>query len=511
MSFYSILYETSEQRPQQAGENAPAFFADLNLDQVVESVTKGKQEYQLRSFFYAPLTDRHAIMYRQQVARDLENEMLVECLKAFATKMSGMRSYLRLIEKLYYHYHQAGWFLEAVNLYCDAVANLAQDMNRFDLQSRGLTAFRDYLTAYANSDAFMSLLTETNKLKTDLATIEYCILIKGNCVKVRTYELESDYTVEVEEIFKKFHRGNVKDYRAKLALRAGMGHVEAKILEFVAKLHPAIFAHLDQYCEQHHEYLDATISMFDREIQFYIAYREYVANIQQTGLNFCYPEIATTSKDVHDYAGFDLALAYKQMIEHAPVVCNDFSLKGAERIIIVSGPNQGGKTTFARMFGQLHYLASLGLLVPGRKARLFLCDRLLTHFEKEEDISNLRGKLQDELVRIHAILEQATSHSLIIMNEIFTSTTLEDAVFLSKKIMARIIELDGLCVCVTFMDELASLGAKTISMVSTVVPENPTLRTYKIVRKPPDGLAYALSIAEKYRLTYACIKERFAA
>lgn len=506
--FYSILFASPEDRAGNDTLQPPEFFADLNCDQIVDSITAGRDEYNLKPFFYACLQRVDAIQYRHEVMQDLERPSVYRRVTLFTAKMREVRDYLVRVQKLYYKEQKQAWFLDAVDVYCEIINTFADELAISDLRSHGFLAFRDYLSGYRRSAAFNALLREAKELKAALAAIEYCVLTKGSSFTVRKYEAEADYSVEVEETFEKFKQGAVRDYRVKFSTSEDMNHIEAKILEFVAKLHPELFVALDAFCSGNEDFVDRTTAVFDREVQFYIAYLEYAGALKHAKLQFCYPRISEAIKEVYDYEGFDIALAHKLLSANSTVVCNDFYLRGMERILVVSGPNQGGKTTFARTFGQLHYLASIGCPVPGKEAQLFLFDRLFTHFEKEEKVENLRGKLEDDLVRIHSILDEATPNSIIIMNEIFTSTTIQDETFLSRKLMGKIIELGLLCVWVTFVDELASFGAQTVSMTSTVVPENPALRTFKVVRRPADGLAYAMAIAQKYRLTYDAIRER---
>jgi DNA mismatch repair protein MutS len=506
---FSILFDRPTDRLRAECAAAPPFFVDLNLDQIVDAITSNWSDYNLNPFFCLPLLCIDTIRYRHEVFRDLEDDLLLTRVRSFAQRMRDVRTHLALANKLNYRYHQAAWFLHAAEIYCDAVERFAHDLSTVPVKSRGFLTFREYLTDYAESSQFALLLTQTKTLTDHLSDVAYCVLIHENSFTVRTSESEADYSAEIEMIFEKFKQGAVKDYKVQYSsLPEDMNHIEAKILEFVGKLNPSLFLHLIDHRASYSNFIDNTIAAFDREIHFYIAYLEHVEQLKRAGLPFCYPHVSTELKHVHNRDGFDLALARKLINAHNTIVCNDFCLKGKERLIVVSGPNQGGKTTFARTFGQLHYLASLGCPVPGREARLFLFDQLFTHFEREEKVGNLRGKLEDDLVRVHSILERATSRSVVILNEIFTSTTIQDETFLSKKLMERLAELDLLGVWVTFVDELASFNEQTVSMVSTIVTENPVLRTFKIVRRPADGLAYAMAIAEKYRLTYDRLKER---
>jgi DNA mismatch repair protein MutS len=508
MSFYSILFESKPDCAVADDRHAPDFFADLNCDQIVAAVTARRDEYHLKPFFYCCLLREDAIRYRQEVMQDLESGDLHAAVATFAQAMQATREHLARVKKLHYKEQRQARFLDAIERYCESVSTLARDLKRITLHSRGFLQFRDFLLGYAQSPWLGTLLSQARKLRTDLSAVRYCVQIRGSGFNVRGYAHEIDYSAEVEATFEKFKQGAARDYRVKFSDNDEMNHVEAKIAEFIARLHPQVFGALHTFCEKTGDFIDPTVASFDREVQFYIAYLEYIAPLRRAGLTFCYPRVSIQNKNVLVRQGFDLALAHKRIGEGAAIVCNDFCLEGAERILVLSGPNQGGKTTFARAFGQIHYLACIGCPVPGSEAQLFLFDRMFTHFEKEETVQNLRGKLENDLLRIRAILRDATARSILILNEAFTSTTIHDETFLSEKTMEKLVALGALCVWVTFVDELASFAAQTVSLVSTVAPDNPALRTFKIVRRPADDRAYAMAIAHKYGLSYRRIRER---
>ena len=195
---------------------------------------------------------------------------------------------------------------------------------------------------------------------------------------------------------------------------------------------------LADYCARHRDFLDAD----DRHgstarCSSTSPTSSCIERFRAAGLPFCYPRGVRALEGGRRRARPSTSRWRTSSSPRAArSSCNDFHLEEPERIFVVTGPNKGGKTTFARMFGQLHHLAGLGLPVPGSEAQLFLPDRIFTHFEKEEDIETLRGKLEDELVRVHEILEQATADSVIVMNESFSSTTLDDALFVGTEVHA---------------------------------------------------------------------------
>jgi len=506
----SILFDAPDERLLTERQESPECFRDLNLDQIAAAVTAGREPYDLLPIFHLPLTSAEAVRYRHQVFQDFENPAVFACIASFSERMRGVRAALAETGKLYCELQKQREHLDTIGEYCESVNALTRALTLSQLNSSGLMRLRQYLSEYTVSMEFGSLAAETDALQGDLAAIAYEVRIDGKRIEVSRYGGEPDYAAEVLETFAKFKQGAVDPREFAFRNRSAMNHIEEAIVDRVARVFPEIFSTLARYCEHYREFLDPVVAEFEREAQFYLAWLEYLRPLERAGLRVCYPEVSAGARSSRCFDTFDLALAHRLLAERGAVVVNDFELRMPERIMVVSGANQGGKSTFARLIGQTYYLAGIGCRVAGREAALPLVDQVLTHFEREEHVETLSGKLEESLGRMRRLFERATPSSLLIMNESFDSTTVRDALFLNREVLRRVTERDMLCVCVTFLDELASLSEKTVSYVATVNAKDSATRTYRVVRRPAEGLAYAMAIAEKYGLTYERVRERLS-
>lgn len=511
--FFSLLFSGRDaKRLPEASADA---LHDLNIDQIIDSIASGWTSSSLARHFRTPLTDLSDIAYRQAVMRDVEDTVVWNAIEAFSSAMRGVRDHWAVANNHCYLHEREYWVLESCVAYCEAIHSLQAALASADLASQGLQSFRAFLTSYVDTPGFTAFRSGSNALKSELQAIRYVLRIHGATITVRLYDGEADYSEDIASTFEKFRTGSAKNYLISYPMRDRMHNVEAQIMECLARLLPDLFGRIAAFCSTCGEgealFIDPNVERFEDDIQFYLAYLSYLEPLLRDGLKFCYPALSRETRHIECEDAFDLALAAKLVSEHQTVVCNSFDLTGDERILVVTGPNQGGKTTFARMFGQAHHLANVGCPVPGSRARLFFFDQVFTLFERHEDVTNLRGKLQDDLTRMFDILHRTTPNTLVLMNEAFSSTSIKDAIFLNRKMLAQMAAQDLIVVCVTFLSELSTFNDKTVSFVSSHSPADPSSRSFRLERKPAEGLAYALALADKHRVTYDWLQRRIAA
>jgi DNA mismatch repair ATPase MutS len=507
--YESILYlHNSDRERAAANEQVPDIFNDLNLDQVIDRILHFRHCSSLAGCFYTALKDIDAIVYRQETMKDLEDKQILSLYKTFSDTLIETNERcvkIRNDNHDAYGYVTCGKLFHEAEQYCREIEIFSDEVNSITVHSKGLMEFAAYLETYIQTDSFKKLSSETERIRYELNQVKYCMLIRNGTVKVRKYEGQKNHSERIVSLFERFSRGSTKNYKKQFEEKPHAEHIEEAVMELVAGLYPDAFNDLKQFCNEHDSFADKKLLRTAKELPFYFAWLTVTKPMKQDGLSFCYPKMCMDKEKIYDYGDFDIALAQKLGNK---IITNDFELNAPEKMIIITGPNQGGKTTFARAYGQIHYLASIGLSVPGTSACLHLPDMILTHFGKEEDTSGENGRLQDDLLRMHSILNKATENSLIIVNEIYSTATLQDAMTLSNYMMDAFSEKQCTAVVVTFLEELAHHGKDTIGMTSVVKEDDPAQRTYKVVRREADGLAYAEVLAGRHGLTYDQLNRR---
>ncbi len=482
-------------------------FKDLNIDRIIAAVVNEKKQYDIKKFFLAPLNDIEFIKKRYEVFHDFEDPRLLKTIEAFCDKIYRVKKLQEESKSVNaHHIYKNFLFLESAQIYISSLEILQKSITGFTPNSPTINSFFYYISNYLESENFLNFKRGIEDLGTLFESLKFDILIDSLSIKVKKRGDEKEYKETLESLFKKFIDNNGRREVLKFNKVRGFNHINGKILEFLDKLYPKRFAKAGILFERYGDFLDENIDRFCYQIEFYLAYISYMDKIKKLGVSFCYPNFSQDSINVVD--GYNLALVEKFANQSKSTVPNSFEMNEKERIVVVCGANQGGKSTFAKMIGQICYLFSLGLPIPSKSATLKIFDNIFTHFEKDESSISLRSKLEDDIKRVNKIIKNSNSKTLIILNEIFSSTSLDDAIYLSEEIAKRILSLNAYCVWVTFVDEVSNLNDKMVSYVAEVDLENSAKRRYEIVKKESNGLAYAQSIAKKYRLGYDDILKR---
>jgi hypothetical protein len=192
--------------------------------------------------------------------------------------------------------------------------------------------------------------------------------------------------------------------------------------------------------------------MLRRELAFYVGCLNLQDSLTRKLEPLCFPQLLPGDRHTLVCKGlYDVCLSLRL---NGRAVGNDVTADGVG-LLVITGANRGGKSTFLRSVGLAQLMMQCGMFVAAEAFRADLCDLIFTHFKREEDISMKSGKLDEELSRMSAIVGKLTPRSLVLFNESFSSTNEREGSEIARQIVHALLEAEVKVIYVTHMFDLA--------------------------------------------------------
>lgn len=499
-SFGSIL--DLEESPYKDKE-VPAFFQDLNLDQIIERI-RLDWGYHISSFYYYLPADAKCSDYRREVFADVKREGVFDALYEFTEKMKERREAFFKKEEVESQFQKAAWHVWEVDCYCDAFGRLGDALDTLALRSGGMLGFKGFLQAYLSRKDFGEMREAARRLRGQMEGLRLVLVYENDRITVSPGEVSGAYETFLDRRFP----GQDKRMKSPFEAALELTELELELLGAYKKQNPALFGEIKRFYDRYREYAEDTLIRFSSEICYYLAYYRFERRMRECGFAFAEPVTAEERGSMSVEGLYDLALASANRGRREEIVSNDVRMGPEEGFFVVTGPNQGGKTTFARSLGQLAYFTRMGLDVPASSACVYPFQEIWTHFSVEESVETGRGKLQDELERLLPMMADsgAAGNAFVVLNELFTTAANYDACIMGKKVLEHFLERGYRGVYVTHLKELCQVHPRVVSLCARLDDRgNPT---YKIERGMAAESASAIHLVEKHGLTYGRLKER---
>ncbi len=230
--------------------------------------------------------------------------------------------------------------------------------------------------------------------------------------------------------------------------------------------------------------------MLQAELGFYIGCINLHQQLVRKGEPVCMPSPAPGEERRLSFHGlYDVCLALKV---DRRVIGNDANGDDKD-VVIVTGANQGGKSTFLRSVGLAQLMMQSGMFVPAEALCSSLSAGIFTHHKREEDPGMKSGKLDEELGRMSDIVDHVAAHSLILFNESFAATNEREGSEIGRQIMTALLDKQIRIVCVTHLYKLARDFQENNSR-ETLFLRAERARSFKLVVGEPLPTSYGADL-----------------
>jgi hypothetical protein len=239
------------------------------------------------------------------------------------------------------------------------------------------------------------------------------------------------------------------------------------------------------------DHISSYFTMLRAELGFYVGCLNLADRLAAKGVPVTVPEPAHASPPA--FSCTDLRDACLELQSTAPIAGNDVQADG-KSLVIITGANSGGKSTFLRSVGVAQLMMQCGLFVTARSYRASLAPGIFTHFTREEDSGMTSGRLDDELRRMSVIAGQLTPHCLVLFNESFAGTNEREGSEIGYQIVRAILDEEIKVFFVThrfsFADRFRREHAVATLFLRAERCEPDGRRTYKLAVRDPLPTSY---------------------
>ena len=475
--------------------NEPALTQDLELNTLFNAMAFGdKFLFEVaRKAVLSSLNDLDTILYRQHILEDcLKNSSIVKSIYDIAVESIESK------KKHYYWFfgskypssilHTSVGMMQILMGFLKKLKNIAEE-HADKFESAGFTRFFAMLNKELDDEYLTSVQDHLRELRFRNGVLISAELGRGNqganyvlrkSPDQKQSWLERIFGSWLEWIFAK----KTPAFTLRIANRDEMGaralgELKGRGINLVANALAQSVDHILNF-----------FNLLRTEMAFYVGCLNLHDHLAKKGEPMCFPlpvgpgERRERFKGLYDVC---LALSLKQRVVGNEVEADDKDL------VIITGANQGGKSTFLRSLGLAQLMMQCGMFAPAESFCANICDGLFTHYKREEDVTMSSGKLDEELSRMNDIVDHVRANSLLLFNESFAATNEREGSEIARQIICALLEKRIKVFFVTHLYEVA-YGFYDKQMGNTIFlraeRQADGRRTFKIIEGGPLETSY---------------------